>query len=158
MQVMLAPVPCIHLESVGGNPKLNARVAFGTSRSGVDQFPIGIPVFIYASQPPHAFFRPGVASWSGTLGAIVKAVERGVRSGKHPDPSVRPATAEATDGPFIAFWEVLNLRQLSPPCPLSHFVKVGGGKPFEGDVPQWPVLTEFDPVAGPGPYGATPVQ
>jgi hypothetical protein len=91
--VLLAPVPAIHLASAARSPNLNDRVAFGTSRPGVEQFPIGIPVFIYASHPPHALFRRGVASWSGTLGAIVKAVERGARSGKHPDPSVRPLTA-----------------------------------------------------------------
>jgi hypothetical protein len=149
-QVMLAPVPCVHLASAASTPHLRDRVAFGTNKLGLEDFAIGIPVFIYASQPlthttpPHPLFRRGAASWSGTLGSIVKAVQVGARSGKHPDPSVRPPTAERNDTPSIQFWEVLGLHQLKPPRPLSHFVNIGGGKLFEGGVPQWPVLAELD--------------
>jgi hypothetical protein len=123
---------------------LRQRVAFGTSRLGIDQIPIGLPVFIYASQPPHGLFRRGVASWTGVLGAIVKANETGARSGKHPDPSARPPTAEANDGPFLFFWEVLGLRNLEPPRSLSDFTKKGGGTAFDGDVPEWPIIVQLD--------------
>lgn len=143
-QVMLAPVPSVHLASAIGVPELRERVAFGTSRMGVDQFPIGIPVFIYASQPQHPLYKGPVASWWGELGAIVRAVERGARSGKHPDRCVRPLTAEDGDGPFIFFWEVLNLRELQPPRPLKEFKASGSTRPFGGAVPEWPVLADLE--------------
>lgn len=143
-QVLLAPVPCIHLASATRIPGLMQRVAFGTSRLGIDQVPIGLPVFIYASQPPHSLFRRGVASWTGALGAIVKANETGSRSGKHPDPSVRPPSAEANDGPFLFFWEVLDLSNREPPRSLSDFMKKGGGIAFHGDAPEWPTVAWLD--------------
>ena len=143
-QVLLAPVPCIHLESAAKIPSLMQRVAFGTKQLGFN-FPIGLPVFIYASQPPHPrhpLFHSGFASWTGLLGAVVKANETGPRSGKHPDPSVRPPSTEANntgDGPFLLFWEVLELHKLEPPRPLRDFKKKSGGT-FDGNVPQWPIL------------------
>src|SRR5260370_36103977 len=43
-QVVLAPVPWVHLESAEGVPKLRERVAFGSSSLGLPAFPIGLPV------------------------------------------------------------------------------------------------------------------
>src|ERR1700693_3484654 len=114
-QVLLAPVPFVHLESAAKVPSLMERVAFGTSRLGFDP-PNGIPVFIYASQPPQALLHRKEASWTGVLGAIAPANKGGPRDGKHPDPSVRPPSTEATDGSgdtaFLCFWEILNLHKL----------------------------------------------
>lgn len=143
-QVLLAPVPCVHLASAAITPHLSERVAFGSSKTALDQLPIGMPVFIYTSQPPHRLFQAGVASWTGTLGAIVPAVRSGARSGKHPNPSVRPPTAEAGDEASMYFWEVLGLHHIEAPRPLTAFLKPSGGKPFSGDWPQWPVLVEHD--------------
>jgi hypothetical protein len=143
-QVLLASVPSIHLGSVLEIPNLSQLVAFGTSRTGLENVPVGTPVFIYASQPPHELYCGAVASWSGSPGAVVRAVEHGPRSGKHSDPSVRPVTAETTDGPFLFFWEVSGLHQLSRHRPLGDFSKVGGGRPFNGSAPQWPSLVQLD--------------
>ncbi len=140
-QVLLAPVPCIHLESAR-RAGLSRRVAFGTSRLGFSDTPIGLTVFIYASQPPHPLFRRGAFSWTGKLGAIIKAVERGPRSGKHPDPSVRPPTAEANDAAFIEFWEVLNLIKLEEDRPFQDF---RDAKPFNGLAPEWPIVAQQCP-------------
>lgn len=145
-QVVLAPVPWEHLASAQTMPHLAERVAFGSSSEAVKSLPIGLPVFIYGSakgRPPS--IRPGLATWHGRLGAIVRAVEGPVRSGKHPDPNERPPSAEACDGPFLWFFEVLGLQQLAAPRRLSEFTKASGrGKPFTGDVPQWPVLAYLD--------------
>jgi hypothetical protein len=140
VQVLLAPIPCIHLQSAK-NAGLTRRVAFGTSKSGFSDTPTGLTVFIYASpRPPHHhLFRPGVFSWTGKIGAIVKAVERGPRSGMHPDPSVRPPSAEKEDGAFIEFWEVLDLTELQECRPFGDF---RGGRPFNGRAPEWPVIAE----------------
>src|SRR5688572_2516686 len=109
-------------------PALSERVAFGSDWQGLRRLPIGIDVYIYASRPGHPLFRPGVASWRGILGAITPAVQLGRRSGKYPDPAIRPPSAEADDDPFMAFWEVLGLRRLEPAdqVPLSQFTKEGG--------------------------------
>ena len=144
-EVLLAPVPCIHLASAATIPSLAQRVAFGTSHNGIVNVPIGLPVFIYASQPPHPLFDPGHISWTGVLGAIVPANETGPRSGKHHDPSVRPPSTEAKDGggdgPFLFFWEVEGLHQLKKPdrLSLSKFKSA-----FNGGAPQWPVLAQLD--------------
>ena len=144
-QVMLAPVPCVHLESAARNSMQN--VAFGTSRSGFEQqfnSLIPIPVFIYASQPlytpqaPHPFFRGGTASWEGTVVNIVKANS----SGKHANPSIRPPSTlieDGGDGPFLLFWEVEGLHKLEKPLTLSKFKWKSGG-----DIPQWPVLAQLN--------------
>jgi hypothetical protein len=139
--VFLASVPCVHLASTMTIPALSTRVAFGSSKSGLsNSAPIGLPVFIFASKGPHALYRNGVYTWTGTLGAIVPAVEKGARSGKHPDKNVRPPTAERHDSAFTHFWEVLNLTRLESPRPFSDFF---GCAPFEGKAPEWPVLCQL---------------
>ncbi len=136
--VLLAPVPATILASAQKVPRLAQRVAFGTNKQGLDQIPIGIDVFIYASQPPHPLCKAGYVTWGGKLGSIVPAVESGRRSGKHPDPSVRPPSAESDDGPSIHFWEVHGLDLLPEPIPLARFENASGGKAFAGGAPEWP--------------------
>jgi hypothetical protein len=144
-QVILAPVPWVHLESAEGVPKLGERVAFGSSSPKLLSLPAGLPVFIYGSDPRHKRFKPAVVTWKGTLGAVVPAVQGGRRSGQHPDPTIRPPSAEQGDTGFLCFFEVLGLRLLEAPRPFSEFTKHDGkGKPFTGDVPQWPVLAYLD--------------
>jgi hypothetical protein len=138
--VILAPVPCSHLESASTIPALSEVVAFGSSQEDVPHLPIGAPVFIYASNPPHALFKLGSVSWTGTLGAIVPPVTSGDRSGKHPDPSHRPPTAEGTDKAFMYFWEVLGLKPLDPLRRLGEF----RAKVFIGEAPRWPTVAELD--------------
>lgn len=144
-QVLLAPVPCVHLHSASLVPELAERVAFGSSQSAVPHLPIGIPVFICASDPKSApreamnLLRPGWVTWGGRLSAIVPAVKDGPRSGKHPDRSVRPPTAEASDGPFLHFWEVASLHRLPSARRLADF-----RSSLAGEAPQWPVLAELD--------------
>lgn len=138
--VVLAPVPCMHLESAGSVPGLSASVFFGSSHEADPPLPIGVPVFIYASIPPHALFRPGQYSWTGTLGSVVRAVAGGPRAGKCPDPARRPPTAEAKDGPFLYFWEVQGLEQLETPRGLADFKS----KTSINEVPRWPVVGQLD--------------
>jgi hypothetical protein len=140
LTVFLAPVPAIILESA---ESLVDRVAFGSNKQGLDAIPIGIEVFIYASLPPHSLFKPGVATWTGKLGAVVPAVKSGSRSGKHPDPKVRPPVAERDDGPSLCFWEVQGLKRLAVPVPLSRFKNTSGGRAFGGGAPEWPVLAQL---------------
>jgi hypothetical protein len=147
-QVVLAPVPLVHLESAWTKPELRERVAFGSSSPNVATFPIGIPVFILGSGLSllRERYPPSAATWGGTLGAVEQAVEGGQRSGMHRDPSRRPPTAERIDIPFRYFYEVLNLQRLGGPRHLSEFTKIGGikRKPFTGPAPQWPVLAELE--------------
>ncbi len=138
--VVLAPVPCVLLESAMTVPSLGERVAFGTSQPGVPDLPVGLPVFIYASMGPHGLFRLGQVSWTGTLGAIVPAAKGGARDGKHPDPAVRPPHAEANDKAFLFFWEVLGLHPLSPTRPLHDFKSAV----TLGEAPKWPAVAELD--------------
>jgi hypothetical protein len=141
--VFLAPVPAEILESAKKVPALADRVAFGSNKQDLSAIPIGIEVFIYASQPPHPLCKPGFVTWGGKLGAIVPAVEKGPRSGKHPDPKVRPPFAESDDTPVICFWEVLGLQPLTHPIPLSRFKNMKGGKALGGQAPEWPVLAQL---------------
>lgn len=145
--VLLAPVPCIHLHSAAGVPALRERVAFGSSQAGVPTLSIGLPVFIVASDPQsattpavRALLCPGWATWGGHLGAVVPAVKTGPRSGQHPEPHVRPPSAEVGDSAFLYFWEVTGLHLLPTPRRISEF-KVAA--PF-GDWPRWPVLAELE--------------
>ena len=138
--VVLAPVPCVHLESANSIPGLAASVFFGSSHEGIDKLPLGLPVFIYASIPPHPLFKPGQFTWTGTLGSVVRAVAGGPRAGKCPDPARRPPTAEAKDGPFLYFWEVQNLEPLETPRRLGDFKS----KTSINEVPRWPVIAEAD--------------
>lgn len=140
LPVFLAPVPCVHLDSARSIVHLSRRVAFGSSKSGLSNIPAGLAVFIFASKPPHVLYRSGAYTWTGTLGDIVPAVEKGSRSGKHPDKSVRPPSAEAEDTAFTHFWEVLGLTRLSSPRPFSDFVDCA---PFEGRAPEWPVIGQL---------------
>jgi hypothetical protein len=141
--VFLASVPAEILASAKSVPALGDRVAFGSNKQGLDAIPIGIEVFIYASQPPHLLFKPGFVTWGGKLGAVVPAVEKGLRSGKHPDPTIRPPAAESDETPALRFWEVLGLKPLAHPIPLSRFKNMSGGKAFGGGAPEWPVLAQL---------------
>ena len=144
--VILAPVPCLHLHSASEVPSLGERVAFGSNQQAVPNLPIGAQVFIYASDPQTAtkealrLHKPGYATWTGYLGTVVNAVKGGRRDGKHPDSSVRPPTAEATDTHFMYFWEVLGLRPLRPPRPLADFT----GTLAKGGVPKWPARADLE--------------
>ena len=138
--VVLAPVPCVHLASTSSVAGLSASVFFGSSHEAVPPLPLGVPVFIYASIPPHPLFRPGQFSWTGTLGSVVRAVESGPRNGKCPDATRRPPTAEEKDGPFLYFWEVQGLEQLTTPRSLADFKS----KTSINEVPRWPVVAELD--------------
>ena len=99
-----------------------------------------MPVFIYASIPPHPLFKPGQYSWTGTLASVVRAIQSGPRAGKCPAPARRPPTAEAKDGPFLYFWEVQNLQPLVTPRGLGDFKS----KTSINEVPRWPVVGELD--------------
>jgi hypothetical protein len=138
--VFLAPVPASILESAQRVPDLAKLVAFGSNKPDLKSFPMGLGVYIYVSQPPHRLCKPGYITWGGKLGAIVPAVEKGRRSGKHPNPAVRPPFAESDDTPATLFWEVLGLHLLDKPIPFSLFENVHGGKPFSGGAPEWPTL------------------
>ena len=140
-KVFLAPVPACILESAQRVPDLAKLVAFGSNKPGLESFPIGLDVYIYASQPPHRLCRPGYVTWGGKkLSAIVPAVEKGRRSGKHPNPAVRPPYAESDDTPSTLFWEVAGLHLLDKPIPFSRFENENDGKPFGGGAPEWPTL------------------
>ena len=141
--VFLAPVPATILASARSIPSLANRVAFGSNKPDLNAMRTGVEVFIYASQPPHPLCKPGFATWGGKLGAIVPAVEKGARSGKHPDPKVRPPFAESDDTPAMCFWEVLGLHSLAHPIPLSRFKNMKGGKAFGGGAPEWPILAQL---------------
>lgn len=148
-QVVLAPVPWVHLQAIEREPHLKDRVAFGTSSLAVTEKFAGLPLFIYGSGPAHERHVAGAVTWTGMVDKIERAVERGPRSGKHPDNTVRPLTAEEGDGAFISFLEVTGIRLLERPLPLARFTKRDGkGKPFTGLVPQWPVLAYLDEASG----------
>lgn len=100
-----------------------------------------MPIFIYGSDPRHERHVAGTVTWTGYVDRIVPAVEKGPRSGKHPDETIRPMTAEDGDTAFIRFLEVTGIHMLKQRLPLAAFTrKDGKGKPFTGPVPQWPVL------------------
>jgi len=145
-RVIVAPVPAEIIASASGVPELYERVAFGSNKEGLDTFPIGADVYVYASKSdenrnaikPHPLWQQGVVTWGGTLSAIVRAVERGRRSGKHPKPAVRPPFAEEGDTPVTHFWEVKNLHCLERPIPFSKFKDTKGKPAFKDSWPQWP--------------------
>lgn len=143
--VFYAPVPATILESASQVPQLSNRVAFGSNKAGLQTMPIGIAVYIHASQPPHQLYKANVVTWSGTLGAIVPAVRTGRRSGKHVDSSVRPPFAELEDTAVLDFWEVLGLHPLERPIQFGRFENIEGGLAFGGRAPEWPVLAILKP-------------
>lgn len=140
-KVVLAPVPWVHLEPIEKQPHLRERVAFGTSRLAVGDDYAGLPIFIYGSDPTHERHIAGVVTWTGFVDRIRSAVEKGPRSGMHPNETVRPLTAEEGDTTFIRFLEVTGIHLLEKPLPLPLFAKKDGkGKAFTGLVPRWPTL------------------
>jgi hypothetical protein len=149
-EVILAPISAEIIDSTLKIPELHKLVAFGSNKEGIDTFPIGADVYIYASksdespnapkQPPHPLWQAGVVAWGGTLSAIVPAVQHGRRSGKHPNPALRPPFAEEGDTPVTHFWHVQNLHRLERPIPFSRFKYPGGGTAFGGSQPRWPIV------------------
>jgi hypothetical protein len=137
-EVILAPVPAVHLASALTVPALSERVAFGSSSSSWSTLPIGLEVFIYVSGPPHGLYKGFVATWHGKLSGRTAAVSHGPESGMHPDASLRPPTAEASDTAFLGFFEVDKLRALAKPIPLKQFKSAS----LSGlGVPEWPMVS-----------------
>ena len=136
-QVILAPVPSVHLEFLAASERSRTRVAFGTSSSSLNTVPEGQPLDIYASNPPSPLYRGFFASWQGTFDRLVPAVVGGMRDGQCPDESIRHPTAECSDTAFKLLFEVSNLSPLKPPISLRNFQI--SGKPLKA-IPWWPML------------------
>lgn len=125
---LLAPVPCRHLSGALETSRIVGRVAFASNRWEVFEgagvcVEVGWTVVIYASRPELGdldhLFVPARASLVGTFVGWVRADPR---SGRHPNPSVRPVST-GTDIPVIGFWEVRDLQRLThdQSIPLSRF-------------------------------------
>ena len=109
---LLASVPYQHLVSGLDTLAEVGRVAYGTDNgmvlSELDHELQGqtCVVLIYPSGPS-PYSGPPRARWRA-----VYSRQRGAVAGKHPDPSVRPASTD-TDGAFLTYWEVLDLEELA---------------------------------------------
>jgi hypothetical protein len=136
---LLGPVPCAHIAGALEAGQTHGRVAFGTmlkelfvdSTSDAPLVPQGLRVLIYVSktgiEQPFAaqFFAGPCATFEGTFLRWRNADQK---TGRHPDPSVRPISTEP-DSAWMGFYEVADLC----PCtvPLTSFRWVGSGRRVE---------------------------
>jgi hypothetical protein len=59
------------------------------------------------------------------------------RRRRHPDPSIRPASALETDGGWALFWEMAEVERIEPPLALAQFTTRTGQRWLR--VPEGPV-------------------
>ena len=137
---LLVSVPHLHLVSGLDTIAAAGRVAYGTDNGMVlSQLQNALAgqtcvVLIYASGQSSG---PPKATWRAIYGQ-----QTGARSGKHPDPKIRPASTQS-DGPFLTFWQGLDLTELDPndAISLNTLRAFGSGKRFAATyVPRGPIL------------------
>jgi hypothetical protein len=131
-RIILAPVPCLHLESA---LRLNSRrIAFGTDATHFfvenEEIKKGIRVLIYASRKSagaaHLFVK-GCTTFEATFETWLQA---DIKTGKHPVPDER-APSMVTDTPFEGFWVVSAFRKL----PKEQWVDFSTLKAMDSDQP-----------------------
>jgi hypothetical protein len=127
------------------------RVAFGSDsfdlfdrlrRTGA----VGtLPVYVVASRTgsePGTGYAPALdvskVHVRGTLAAITDCDRRG----RHPDPTIRPGSALATDGGWALFWELVDVEELKPPLVLAQFA-TRSGQPWLR-IPEGPVEAKHE--------------
>jgi hypothetical protein len=132
---LLAPVPAVHLHDAVAVAAGCGRVAFGTDsfdlfdrlrRTGV----IGtLPVYVVASRTGSERLTGGGTHLDVSkvhLRGVLGAVTDGDRRGRHPDATIRPASALATDRKWALFWELNEVEELKPPLALAQFATRSG--------------------------------
>jgi hypothetical protein len=131
---LLAPVPAVHITSAIETYRRAGRVAFATNAIDVfakidEEYGAGIPVII---QPTVRYGDPkGYARSS--FGATYDRFVTADRSGRHPDPAVRPDSAlnpQDPDTPVLGFWEIVELRQLPSRIAFSTLTAKGKKTPL----------------------------
>ncbi len=147
---LLAPVPVVHLRDAIAVASERGRVAFGSDsfdlfdrlrRSGA----IGtLPVYVDASRTGSEKAGGGQRLDVGRvhLRGVLAAVTNGDRRGRHPDPTIRPDSALATDGRWALFWELDQVEELKPPLALALFA-ARSGQPWLR-VPEGPVEAKHE--------------
>ena len=125
---LLAPVPVVHLRDTIATAAERGKVALGSDafdlfdRLGRAGAVGALPVYLVASRTGHDGRTPPPFEVSkvhcrGRLVAITPADRRR----RHPDPSIRPASALETDGGWALFWELAELERIEPPLALAQF-------------------------------------
>jgi hypothetical protein len=118
--------------------KDKGRVAFGTMKKALfvdkDDTPrlsSGLRVLIYVSKTgaenskAAVYFKGPVVSYQGTF---LQWQNPHPKTGQHPDPTVRPISAE-TDTAWMGFFEVENLTPCNVPLSTLHWP--GSGNPIK---------------------------
>ena len=152
LRCMIAPLPIVHVSSTLTTAAERGRVAFGSDafaffeRREKDKDFGKLEVFVIASrtgltdakQVPLGI-KLHCAFLRGTLAGLTQPHPK---TGKHPDPSVRPASAHEGDGPSLIFWELVALETLAEQIPLKAFRNEGGG--MYSEVPRGPTIAKID--------------
>jgi hypothetical protein len=126
------------------------RVAFGSDSFDLfDRLRRGgalgtLPVYVVASRTgsKKAGGSQGLDVGKVHLRGVLAAVTNGDRRGRHPDSTIRPDSALATDGGWALFWEVDQVEELKPPRALSLFT-TRSGQPWLR-VPEGPVEAKHE--------------
>jgi hypothetical protein len=134
----------VHLLDAAATAEARGRVALGSdafdlferlARAGA----VGtLPVYLVASRTGHDGktpppFEVNKVHFRGRLAAITPADRRR----RHPDPTIRPASAVESDGGWALFWEVADLARIDPPLALEKFATRTGQRWLR--VPEGPV-------------------
>ena len=139
-RALLAPVPYMHLESGVDVCAREGATIFGSDawglfeERGVEE---GAPVYIYESLRQ----TPGTPkiTWQATFIRYIRHEEM-----RRPEQRRRPSTTEGPqEGRWVGFWEVRDLRRLSPDeeFPISDLAGEDG-RPFAAAfVPHGPTPT-----------------
>jgi hypothetical protein len=140
---LLTPVPLEHLKSGEAVCRREGRVAYG-SESGMVLSELAAAatdaeckVLFYASHT--APDGPPRVTWSGRFVGLT-----GAKAGRHPDHDrLRPPSTDS-DGDWLVFYEVADLKQLDSADQLPlHSLKTPKGKKLAGAfIPQGPTLIE----------------
>lgn len=136
---ILAPVPASIMRSALGTCAAEGKVAFGSGAWEVferanQEYGEGIPVLIYPTHhdgDPDKVCVPGFVPFR----AIYLGTTPATKLGMHPNPAVRPAitiNGPSADTASSFFWEVSDLKQLSPPerIAITSLTAEGQKKPF----------------------------
>lgn len=140
---LLTPVPLEHLESGLAVCEREGRVAYGTESGMVLSELAALAkdaectVLFYASHTSSS--GPARVTWSARFLGLVEA-----KSGRHPEHNrLRPRSTDS-DGDWLIFYEVADLKKLEPAdqLTLGSLKTTKGKKLAKTFIPQGPTLIE----------------
>jgi hypothetical protein len=146
-EVVLTPVPLVHLVNGEEICRRQGQVAFGSNAWEVmRRIEAGMAVLIYASHSAEALGP--VVTWTAVFDEYVEA---GGSASLRRIRRFRPPSADGEEADWAGYYLVHGLRRLAEPLPIDGLRKLDGSRFSRRFVPEGPIIASL--IGGPASLG-----